>query len=77
MMKLYELISEAFSVKVSEITDDTRFLSLEEWDSMSHMMFITNLESSYNVDFEGDDIVSVTSVKELKELLKKYNVVEL
>ncbi|MDB9964254.1 acyl carrier protein [Vicingaceae bacterium] len=76
-MKLYNIISETFGVNVSEITDDTRFLSLEDWDSMSHMMFITNLEDSYSIDFEGDDIVDVSSVGELKELLRMYHVEKL
>jgi acyl carrier protein len=40
-------------------------------------MFITTLEDEYAIDFEGDDIVNVTNVEELKELLTKYQVEEL
>ena len=76
-MKLYEIIGETFGVNQSEISDSTVFLELDGWDSMAHMMFITSLEEEYSIDFEGDDIVDVSNVGELKELLKKYNVSEL
>jgi len=76
-MKLYEIISETFNVKTSELTNDTMFLELDGWDSMAHMMFITNLEDAFEIDFEGDDIVNVSTIGELKDLLKKYEVVEL
>jgi acyl carrier protein len=76
-MKLYNIISETFNVAPSELSDSTVFLELEEWDSMAHMMFITTLEDEYAIDFEGDDIVNVTNVEELKELLTKYQVEEL
>jgi len=76
-MKLYQIISQTFSVNVDCISDETVFLELDSWDSMAHMMFITNLEDEYEIDFEGDDIVNVTKVSELKELLEKYEVTAL
>lgn len=76
-MNLYEIISETFNVDMNSISDDTVFLNMDGWDSMAHMMFITNLEDNYEIDFEGDDIVNVSNVKELKALLNKYEVAEI
>jgi len=76
-MKLYQIISETFNINVDRILDETVFLELDSWDSMAHMMFITTLEDEYEIDFEGDDIVNVTKVSELKELLEKYEVTAL
>jgi len=41
------------------------------WDSMNHMILITKVESTFNVQLTGEEIASLKSVQELVNLLEK------
>ena len=68
-MLLYKILVESFNAKESQLTDDTRLLSLDEWDSLTHMYFITKLESSYTIELTGDDIANMQTVGDIKKVL--------
>lgn len=68
-MKLYAILEESFSVNESDLEDGTVIMDLEEWDSMAHMFFITNLEEQYEVDFSGDEIAAMQTVGDVKKHL--------
>ena len=68
-MKLNSLISESFNVPVDKIKDDVIITGLEEWDSMSHMFFITKLEEGFGVNLTGDEIAKMLSVRDIKRVL--------
>ena len=43
-MKLSTILKESFNANEAQLTDESRLMALEEWDSLSHMFFITKLE---------------------------------
>lgn len=68
-MKLYSILSESFNVPIDKINDDLIIASLEEWDSMAHMFFITKIEEGFGVNLTGADIEKMRSVKDAKHIL--------
>lgn len=68
-MQLYKILQESFNAKESQLTDDTRLLSLDEWDSLTHMFFITKLESSFEIELTGDDIANMQTVGDVKKVI--------
>ena len=68
-MNLAEIIKESFSLKEAEQKDDIVLNSLEEWDSMSHMLFITRVEENYEIEFTGNDILSMQTIGDIKNVL--------
>ncbi len=62
-----------------EISDDMDLSELEyqkiqTWDSIGHMALISELEDSFGIEFETDDIIDFSSYKKGKEIIKKYGV---
>ncbi len=62
-----------------EISDDMDLSELEyqkiqTWDSIGHMALISELEDSFGIEFETDDIINFSSYKKGKEIIKKYGV---
>ena len=61
--KLAALLDESFSAELSELADDQLLMELEEWDSLSHMQFITALERSSELgritDARSNVVISV------------------
>jgi len=73
--KLYHTFSEALNIDTSTITNDLKYQSIPQWDSISHMVLISTLEETFNVSISTDDVIDMNSVGKAKEILKKYNIV--
>lgn len=50
------------------------FQSIPEWDSVGHMGLIAALEEAFDIVFDTDDIVDLSSFDKGKEILAKYDV---
>ena len=68
-MSLLAILSESLNVKDSEIKDEARFADFGEWDSMTHMFFITRLEEAYSIELTGDEIADMQTIGDVKRLL--------
>ncbi|WP_205509628.1 acyl carrier protein [Longitalea arenae] len=71
---LQEVIAKAFGITPNEITDELEYQSIPEWDSVSHLVLVTELENAYSITIEMEDVLTMGSVPKIKELLKKYHV---
>jgi acyl carrier protein len=68
-MTLAEIIKDSFSLKESEQNDSIVLNSLEEWESMAHMLFITRVEENFEIEFSGEDILNMQSIGDIKRVL--------
>ena len=55
--------------------DGLTFQSIPEWDSVGHMGLIAALEEAFDIVFDTDDIVDLSSFDKGKEILAKYDVI--
>ena len=62
-----------FSVEKKTL-QNLEYNKIEAWDSIGHMTLISELEDSFKVTFETDDIIDFSSYEKGKEILKKYKV---
>jgi acyl carrier protein len=68
-MKLSKILKESFNASEQEQKDDARLMSFSEWDSMTHMFFITKLEETYEIELTGDEIADLQTVGDIKTLI--------
>ena len=68
-MTLAEIIKESFSLKEADQKDEVVLNSLEEWESMAHMLFITRVEENFEIEFTGEDIFKMQSIGDIKKVL--------
>ena len=73
-MHLQQVIAKAFGITLNEVTDELEYQSIPEWDSVSHLVLVTELEAAYGITIDMEDVLAMGSVANIKELLKKYNV---
>lgn len=74
MSKLTELVAKALLLPEERITDDLQYNSIPEWDSVAHMALVAELEDGFDVMLDTDDIVDMSSVGKIREILVKYDV---
>ncbi len=72
--RLHELVARSLMIDGATVTDDLRYNSIPEWDSVAHMSLIAELEDAYSVMLETDDIIAMSTVGKIREILRKYDV---
>lgn len=65
---------EVFGAKVEELNDSYSKETVGEWDSVHQLSLIAQFEESFDIMFDPEDIMEMTSYAKGKELLKKYDV---
>ncbi len=71
---LFRAASEAFKVPVNVLNPDDSSKTLNGWDSMAHLTFITLLEKNLNIRFSTAEIMIMNSLKSAENiLLKKFS----
>ena len=69
--KLKQVFVELFKLNMEDINDETDMKNVRAWDSLKHMILVTNIEKTFDVGkFSMDEIVKMVSFKDIKEILK-------
>lgn len=71
---LQDIIAAALSIPAEQVTDDLSYQSIPEWDSVSHIYLITELEATFNITIDTDEVLEMSSVEKVKETLRKHNI---
>tara|TARA_Y100000816_G_scaffold288618_1_gene273498 strand:- start:507 stop:746 length:240 start_codon:yes stop_codon:yes gene_type:complete len=75
LKKKYDIaFKTAFEIDDSQLGSDLEYESIVEWDSIGHMSLIAELEDTFDISMEMDDIIDFSSYDKGIKLLKKYNI---
>ena len=64
-----KLVSEVLNIPIESINDNSSINDIIEWDSLSHMTIIINLEKALSIQFSGEDITEMTSIASIKKTI--------
>jgi acyl carrier protein len=65
---------EVFGAKTEELNENYGKEFVDEWDSVHQLSLIAILEEEFEIMFDPEDIMEMTSYGNGKKLLKKYEV---
>jgi long-chain acyl-CoA synthetase len=68
---IYASASDAFRVSKEELSLGSCAENVDGWDSMAHLIFVTNLEKQFKVRFNSKEIMVLNSLAEAENILKK------
>lgn len=74
LQKLKQSFSIALNITIESVNDDLSYQSITQWDSISHMVLISQLEEDFEVSIDTDDVIDLSSVSKAKEILFKLGV---
>ena len=72
--KLVEAFCNALEIKEELVIESLKYQSIEQWDSISHMILIAELEDVFDVEIDTDDVIDMSSVLKAKEILNKNGI---
>lgn len=69
--RLQEIFRELFDDDSIELFDEMTSDDVEDWDSLSHINLIHDIESEFNIRFTTDEVISSKNVGEFIKLIEK------
>jgi len=69
--KLKEAFIEALGINEEEVVNDLKYQSIPQWDSISHMVLISEIEDVFDIDIDTEDVIALSSYAKAKEILQK------
>ncbi len=63
-----------FKVSGDVLGADFTVENVDSWDSMSHILLMNELEDSFDIMMDADDIIEFDSYMKGIEILKKYEI---
>ena len=68
--RLKEIFKSLFK-NLPELKEDTNSKDIAEWDSLRHVMLITEIENQLNIKFDLDEMLSMSTYGEIRTNVSK------
>ena len=72
--KYDQIFVAKFSIDESSLSGNPEYNKIDEWDSIGHMELIAEIEDTFDIVLDGDDIINFSSYEKGFEILAKYSV---
>jgi len=69
MEKLTSIIQKIFKVPAGEINDEMSPSTIPDWDSMNYLIFISELEKEFGIQFTVDETLEAKNLGDIKRYL--------
>lgn len=69
-----DVISKILLLENEQINDNVSRDNLEEWDSMTHLALISELEQVFDIILSDDDVTEIKTIGDIKKTLNKYEI---
>jgi acyl carrier protein len=67
--KLLDILSKVLLLDKDKITDDLRRKDFEPWDSMAHLIIVSEIENEFEIFFEDEEVIELWTVGDIKKVL--------
>ena len=68
--KLNEVFSDVFDEEIT-VTPETTSADIEEWDSLTHITLISEVEDTFDMKFSMKDVLGMKNVGEMADIILK------
>ena len=74
MKRLIDCFVQTFAIEREKVTNKLAYQSIPQWDSVGHMALVAEIENTFNVTLDTDDIIGMSDVSRAIEILRKHGV---
>lgn len=74
-LKLVNAVSKVLNIPAGNVTDEVSPDNTSSWDSMGHLMLVSELESTFGAKFTTDEVMTLKNLKDIKNLLREKGVI--
>ena len=73
-MHFEKLVADALGIDANRVTDELSLDNCPEWTSLTHIALISELESTYGVEFDIEESIEMDSVESIRSILRSKDV---
>ena len=74
MRKLIDCFVQTFAIEPDQVAPQLAYQSIPQWDSVGHMALVAEIENTFNVTLDTDDIIGMSDVSKAVDILRKHGV---
>lgn len=74
LQKYNDVFCKVLNVNADVLNENFTFKAVPQWDSVAHLSLISELEETFDLFFESEDILHYGSYENGKEILKRYGI---
>lgn len=71
VQEFIEKFAEAIDVEASELTADTEFRNLDEWDSVAYISVIAMMDEEYDIQIEMSQFKQLKTLGAIADYIEK------
>lgn len=71
MDQLSAIVARVFDLSPDDLSDLTERGKLEVWDSLNHLLLISEIEEEMNNEFTTDEVLRIKTLKDIREIISK------
>lgn len=68
--RLKQVMASVFGVDAASISDDSSPDTLEEWDSLKHVLLVIALEREFRITFAPKEILALQNYRHIRAVLQ-------
>jgi acyl carrier protein len=72
--KLKDILTKILLIDKTKISYNMSRKNVKEWDSMAHLMLVSEIEAVFEVTMNDDDIMEIQTVADIKKTLQKLGI---
>jgi len=72
--QIREILAAAFEMSVQDISEDISTDTVPQWDSVTHLSLIIELEETFGISLDPEDVPLMTDFRMILNKLQKYDV---
>ncbi len=69
-----DIISKILLLENEQINDNVSRDDNEDWDSMTHLALVSELEQVFDIILSDDDVTEIKTIGDIKKTLNKYEI---
>ena len=71
--QIKKMMIDVFEIELSLVTDEISQANTGQWDSLSHLNLIVEIEEEFDISFTPEQIGSMISLDLIMEEMKKHS----
>ncbi|MCB0589298.1 MAG: acyl carrier protein [Phaeodactylibacter sp.] len=69
--KLNPIFARVFEDETLQITEESSARDIDKWDSLRHVLLISEIEKAFNIHFELEEMIGFQNVGDIARSLEK------
>ena len=72
--QMVDIFADIFQLELDPATRDIERREIEQWDSVSHLRLVLEMEQVFDVTLSDDDVLGIASLRDAETVLVRHGV---